>query len=78
MSNRTRKGRGTATDAVSLFVKVDPAVRAKVDHMAASLDVSLTRLMEELVRRAEVDTHGRPMWWPEIVPDQEELPLKSA
>lgn len=67
---------------VRLFALISPEAKAIVDDAAASLGISKATIVEQILRRVEVDEHGRPSWWQEVapntVPDQGELPLKTA
>jgi hypothetical protein len=58
---------------------VEPETLDRVYAIAETLGVSLTAYVEELIRHDQLNERGRPVWWPDPEPhDQQELPLKSA
>jgi hypothetical protein len=74
-----RKHRVGVRDHRPMTGHVPPEIKAKAESMAAALGISLGAYLEELLRREQVDEHGRPVWWTDPAPrDQEELPLKTA
>lgn len=79
-ARKTRRAWGTGANRVPFYVEVDPAVRAWVDGVSADLGAAKWAVLEALIRNVEYDASGRPTWWRELVPgDEEELPLyKSA
>jgi hypothetical protein len=77
MSSRgEQRRRGTGLSNVSLFGRVAPEVKAKVDRAADAMGISQSRALEEFIRRVDVDEHGRPNGW--AGDDQEELPLNRS
>ena len=78
MAAKPRRARGTASDAVGIFVEVAPDAKAVLDEAAAVLGQPKWRVMEEILRHVPLDADGRPAWWPDQLTPQEELPLKSA
>ena len=78
---RQRRANGVGRLARPTTVRLLPESYEVAETAAASLgvtrDVYLDRLLAE--ERARLDEHGRPTWWTEPVPgDQEVLPLQSA
>ncbi|WP_143448467.1 hypothetical protein [Kineosporia sp. A_224] len=74
-----RRHRSGVSQAVALQVRVQPAQRAKAETAAAALGISVAAYIDRLLAEEVLDEAGRPLWWTQPVPaDQEELPLKSA
>jgi hypothetical protein len=74
---RPRRPRGVPR--VPLRARVEPETLDRVYAIAEALGVSLTAYVEELIRHDQLDERGRPVWWADPEPrDQQELPLKSA
>ena len=74
-----RKHRSGVSGAVSTRVRLDPAQKEKAELAATALGISMTTYIEALIARDAVDERGRPVWWTDPAPgDQEELPLKTA
>jgi hypothetical protein len=59
-------------------VRVTESQHEKLQAMADALGVSAASLVDRMLAREEVDEFGRPLWWRELVADQQELPLQSA
>jgi hypothetical protein len=58
---------------------VQPDRHAKAQAAASALGISLAAYIDHLLAHEELDEEGRPLWWADAVPaDQEELPLKTA
>jgi hypothetical protein len=58
---------------------VEPETLDRVYAVAEALGVSLTAYVEELIRHDQLDEQGRPVWWTDPAPqDQEELPLTQT
>jgi hypothetical protein len=77
VKGRTQR-RGVA-DAVQLNMRVHVARRAKASQVADALGVSLGTYIDALLEREQLDERGRPVWWRDPVPrDQEELPLSHS
>ena len=75
------KGRRHRTGVAShadLRVRVHPDQRAKAERAAFALGVSLAAYLDALLAREVVDESGRPVWWTDPVPgDQEALPVSA-
>lgn len=88
------KRRGVGPHLPELRGRVDPDRYAKASRIADAIGVSVGTYLDELVKREELDEHGRPIWWTTPVrheagvmvwetsparPDQqEELPLDKS
>jgi hypothetical protein len=71
--------RSDVADQEPLRVRVAPANKLKAEQAAAALGISMTAYVDALLTHEQLDERGRPLWWADPVPaDQEELPLKSA
>lgn len=69
-----RTHRTGVADAVQLNVRVHADRKRKVERIADALGVSVNAYMDSLLAREQVDDAGRPLWWADPVPrDQEEL-----
>lgn len=74
-----RRPRQINAPTVLLQARVDPELRAKAHRAAAAVGVSLAAYVEQLLAHEQLDETGRPLWWAEAVPsDQEELPLSRS
>lgn len=74
-----RRVRSDVRDQEPLRVRVSPENSQKVELAAAALGISKAAYVDALLSREQLDPRGRPLWWTDPVPtDQEELPLKSA
>lgn len=66
-----RKG---VADAVQLNVRVHEDRRKKVERIADALGISVNAYIDSLLAHEQLDATGRPLWWADPVPrDQEEL-----
>ena len=76
---RTRK-RGEGKSKVQLNGTVDPAIKAKVDRVAATLGMSQAAAMELMLDSIGVDANGRPEFWdgPLATDNHQELPLANS
>ncbi len=76
---RTRK-RGEGKSKVQLNGTVDPAVKAKVDRVAATLGMSQAAALELMLDSIRVDANGRPEFWdgPLATDSHQELPLANS
>lgn len=79
MAVQTRS-RGEAKSKTALLAKVDPAVKAKVERIAATLHISQAAAVEYLLEGMEVDGAGRPTSWtaPRQIDVPKELPLQRT
>lgn len=77
MATKERRARGTGSGRVGFYAELDPDVKATLDAASKNLAVPKWRLLEELVRHAQLRADERPAWWPQET-DQEELPLDKA
>lgn len=78
--------KGSITEA--LFARVEPQHVAQVRRTSEVLGISLGEYLDRVLAReaASLDEAGRPTWWNEPVPadqqvldlDSREVPLKSA
>jgi hypothetical protein len=78
---RGRKHRTGVAHYVRLTGRVDPEHAQLAERTASALGVSLSTYLDELLAREarQLDDRGRPSWWTEPIPaDQEELPLKAG
>jgi hypothetical protein len=74
-----RTHRTGVADAVQLNTRVHAARRAKAQQVADALGISLGTYIDTLLDREQLDERGRPVWWRDAVPrDQEELPLSHS
>ena len=72
-----RKGVGAST--VQMNLRVSTHMRTKVQRAADALKISEAAYLDALLEREELDDQGRPLWWRDPVPgDQEELPLPQS
>lgn len=76
MAAKIRRARGAATDAVGLFVKVQPEIKESFEHLVSATGASKWALIEAMITRAEEDlVAGRGQWLP--TPGSETEPLLS-
>lgn len=61
----------------ALFARVDPAVRERLDAVAAALGISLAEALEEFVRAVPTDDRGLPRWARKRL-EEEQLPLPDS
>lgn len=74
-----RRRRADNVPTVLLQARVDPQLRAKANRAAEALGISMASYMEHLLAHEQLDAHGRPVWWTDDAPaDQEELPLSRS
>jgi hypothetical protein len=74
-----RQARSDVADQEPLRVRVSPENSQKVDRAAAALGISKAAYVDALLTRERLDPRGRPVWWSDPVPtDQEELPLTRS
>lgn len=74
MATTIRRARGSATDAVGLFVKVQPEIKESFERLAAATGASKWALIEAMIEHAEQDlTAGRGTWLPTPDSDQDAL-----
>lgn len=73
---RARRRNGIGAEVVELKVRVLEAHREKAYGISAALGISTAAYIDELLAREELDEHGRPVWWTDPVPaDQQSLPV---
>ena len=73
-----RKRRPIGIDVVELKVRVREEHRAKAFGVADTLGISAAAYIDALLAREELDARGRPVWWTDPVPgDQEALPVSA-
>jgi len=77
---RARRPRGSLDPehTAAVFAKVDRGTKDVLDSIADASGKSLGVVLEELTRHLELDERGVPVWWTDGLPQQEELPLKTA
>ena len=76
MAATIRRARGAATDAVGLFVKVQPEIKESFERLVSATGASKWALIEAMITRAEADlVAGRGQWLP--TPGSETEPLLS-
>jgi hypothetical protein len=74
-----RTHRTGVADAVQFKTRIHAARRAKASQVADALGISLGTYIDALLEREQLDERGRPVWWQDPVPrDQEELPLSHS
>ncbi|WP_440711641.1 hypothetical protein [Herbiconiux sp. YIM B11900] len=73
-----RRPRGTLIDPVSMGYEVERASKARFDAVAERAGVSSAVLFERMVDHLELTDQGLPIWWPEELPRDGELPIDSA
>lgn len=74
MAAKIRRARGSATDLVGLFVKVEPEIKDSFEHLAAATGASKWALIEAMITRAEEDlAAGRGDWIPTVRSEQDAL-----
>ena len=73
-----RRPRGTLLDPVSMGYEVERASKAKLDAVAERAGVSSAVLFERMVEHLELTDQGLPVWWPEELSRDGELPIDSA
>lgn len=74
-----RHTRAANAPTVLLQARVDPKLREKAHRAAGALGISMASYMEHLLAHEELDANGRPVWWTDPAPaDQEELPLSRS
>lgn len=80
-AGRAKRPNGVGAITVKATVRLtDPTLKA-AERAAEALGVSRDYYLEKTLARAaeSLDIDGRPLWWTDPVPaDQEVLPLKSA
>lgn len=78
--DRQKRRPGEAARRESLFAKIDPSVKAKVNAVADALGISQARALELMLASVDVDANGRPGFYEGELPtdSQEELPMASA
>jgi len=60
-------------------VRLVPAAWKKAETAASALRISRDAYLDALLLREELDEQGRPVWWADPAPtDQEELPLTRS
>jgi hypothetical protein len=73
-----RKHRVGVAEYERLGARVPPELKAQAERTAAALGVSAGAYLSALLAREELDEHGRPVWWSDPVPrDQQELPFET-
>ncbi len=79
MATRIRRPDGTQNLGVPFYSRVTPEAKAVLDAAAAVLDVPKWVILDAILRRTELDEHGRPVWWPDNTTNQQqELPLPQS
>ncbi|MGH3739383.1 MAG: hypothetical protein ACRDT6_27845 [Micromonosporaceae bacterium] len=68
IKGRTQRPATTDTGDIPTFVRLREDVRSVLDRGAAAMNTSLSAFVEELVRRAEKDERGLPVWVPAQLP----------
>ena len=78
-AGRTQRTRGVGPSTRPSTVRMREAMWEKAEQAAASLGVSRDAYLDRYMEREELDEHGRPVWWTDPIPaDQQELPLRTA
>ena len=78
VKGRKRRPDGIAREVVELKVRVRAEHRAMAFGVADTLGISAAAYIDALLAREELDARGRPVWWTEPVPgDQEALPVQG-
>ena len=73
-----RRHRSGVAGHVSLRLRVRPDTRAKAEQTANALGISLAAYIDTLIAQDAVTETGRPVWWTDPVPgDQEALPVSA-
>jgi transcription initiation factor TFIID subunit TAF12 len=79
---RRKRPVGVGRTATPSTVRLTAAAWEVAERASAALNISRDAYLDRVLAREahQLDEHGRPVWWAEPVPgDQEELPLhKSA
>ncbi len=70
---RLRRPRGTRdTTTVTVFAHIDPEAKSRLDELSEQLNAPKWAVLEALLRHVELDDHGRPAWWREVMPETQE------
>lgn len=74
-----RLPRGTRVKPVRVSWLIEEARKERFDELAAQAGVSSAVFLESVIEHLEneLTDQGLPNWWPEPVPNDEELPIKS-
>lgn len=64
-------------DPVSMGYEVERAAKTKFDAVAKRAGVSSAVMFEELIEHLELTDQGLPIWWPEELPRDGELPINA-
>lgn len=64
MDQPRRRARGTAGDAVPLYLKVATDAKEIVDSISDLTGAPKWQVLEEILRHVERDENGLPVWWP--------------
>jgi hypothetical protein len=74
-----RRQRVGVAGTTLMSARVHPEHLVKAKRAAEALGISLAAYVDELLAREELDALGRPLWWSDpIPPDQQELPLDKT
>jgi predicted DNA-binding protein len=65
-------------DPIRTGYEIERAAKDRLDALAAHAGVSSALYFERLIENVELNDQGLPVWWPEELPRDGELPIDSA